>query len=353
MAGTLGISVLILAYFLSIKDFSLFPDKNFQYLVYNDHSIDGNSQINDFVVTDSLIKLDFKLNDAIKSPYIGVCMAPRNGKPFHLTHQNLVRIKVRSNGIHNLGLNLYESNFTPNDNKPTNEVVFYTTVAISSQLSTYTIPIRRFEVPYWWFELNNQRNNKPLKPGLKNIVCLNICNAYTPKIDENKSLELYAITFTRDNKPLILFLLAINLFVVAFSFISIFIIEKVRSRKSAVTITYKPIEIKNEIASNFDMVEYINRNFQKGELTLEMVSEETGISQRKITNYIQHHFACNFKTYLNRLRINESKRLLVETGLNIGEIAYKVGFNNQSHFNRVFKMEMNSSPSEFREKNTK
>ena len=64
---------------------------------------------------------------------------------------------------------------------------------------------------------------------------------------------------------------------------------------------------------------------------------------------IQKSFECNFKTYVNRLRINESKRLLAETELNMGEIAFKVGFSNQTHFNRVFKNFENISPSDYRE----
>jgi len=51
--------------------------------------------------------------------------------------------------------------------------------------------------------------------------------------------------------------------------------------------------------------------------------------------------------------MSESKRLLLETDLPIGEITYRVGFNNQTHFNRVFKAEMQISPSEYRSKNKK
>jgi AraC-like DNA-binding protein len=37
----------------------------------------------------------------------------------------------------------------------------------------------------------------------------------------------------------------------------------------------------------------------------------------------------------------------------MGEIAFKVGFNNQSHFNRVFKSMVGINPSEFREAGAK
>jgi AraC-like DNA-binding protein len=117
-----------------------------------------------------------------------------------------------------------------------------------------------------------------------------------------------------------------------------------------ITIAYKPVESSAIENSKSDFIGFINHNFQNSELTLDFVSGETGVSQRKITSEIQNRFGCNFKTYINRLRLNESKRLLLNKELNIGEIAFKVGFNNQSHFNRVFKAEFQISPTEFREK---
>jgi AraC-like DNA-binding protein len=129
--------------------------------------------------------------------------------------------------------------------------------------------------------------------------------------------------------------------------------DKFRKSKKIVTIAYKPVESDDKKLSKPDFIDYINNNFHNSELTLDMVASETGISQRKIAVNIQDQFNCNFKTYINRLRINESKRLLVNSNLNIGEIAFKVGFNNQSHFNRVFKSELNINPSEFRDKKSK
>ena len=42
------------------------------------------------------------------------------------------------------------------------------------------------------------------------------------------------------------------------------------------------------------------------------------------------------------------KRLLRETDRQVMDIAYKVGYGNISHFNRVFKEAENCSPNEYR-----
>ena len=73
-----------------------------------------------------------------------------------------------------------------------------------------------------------------------------------------------------------------------------------------------------------------------------------GIHERKISAIIKKKTDLNFKQFLNKLRIAEAKRLLLETDLQISEIAFKVGYGNASHFNRVFKLSENCAPNDFR-----
>jgi len=144
--------------------------------------------------------------------------------------------------------------------------------------------------------------------------------------------------------------LVLGFIFILLAFTALYVIEKMREKKQTITITYKAIENKTGESSKSNFIDFINNNFQNSQITLDFVSSETGVSQRRITNDIQNQFGCNFKSFINRLRINESKRLLLDKDLNIGEIAFKIGFNNQSHFNRVFKSELQSSPTEYRDK---
>ena len=57
----------------------------------------------------------------------------------------------------------------------------------------------------------------------------------------------------------------------------------------------------------------------------------------------------NFTAYVSRLRIEKAKNLLLNLNLNVSEIAYEVGFQSLTHFNRVFKKIMGQSPTEYRE----
>ena len=52
--------------------------------------------------------------------------------------------------------------------------------------------------------------------------------------------------------------------------------------------------------------------------------------------------------FRNRLRIESAKRLLAVPNASISEIAYKVGFQSLTQFNRLFRRIVGKSPTEFR-----
>ena len=57
-----------------------------------------------------------------------------------------------------------------------------------------------------------------------------------------------------------------------------------------------------------------------------------------------------FTEYVSRTRVERAKQLLVNPHLRISEIAYEVGFQSLTHFNRVFKHLQGESPTCFRER---
>jgi AraC-like DNA-binding protein/mannose-6-phosphate isomerase-like protein (cupin superfamily) len=52
--------------------------------------------------------------------------------------------------------------------------------------------------------------------------------------------------------------------------------------------------------------------------------------------------------YVNRVRVDEAKRLLAESDRSITEILYDSGFQNSTHFNKMFKRLVGRSPGEHR-----
>ena len=56
-----------------------------------------------------------------------------------------------------------------------------------------------------------------------------------------------------------------------------------------------------------------------------------------------------FIEVLNEMRLGYASRMLIDTNLVIGQIAFKCGFNNLSNFNRLFKTKKLCTPQQFRE----
>ena len=56
----------------------------------------------------------------------------------------------------------------------------------------------------------------------------------------------------------------------------------------------------------------------------------------------------HFTHYVARLRVERSKRLLLGSGMRVIEIAYEVGFQSLSQFNRMFKRITGKTPTQFR-----
>jgi AraC-like DNA-binding protein len=56
-----------------------------------------------------------------------------------------------------------------------------------------------------------------------------------------------------------------------------------------------------------------------------------------------------FTDYLGRVRVEKAKTLLLNPHLRVSEIAYTVGFQSLTHFNRIFRKITGEAPTVFRE----
>jgi AraC-like DNA-binding protein/ligand-binding sensor protein len=60
-----------------------------------------------------------------------------------------------------------------------------------------------------------------------------------------------------------------------------------------------------------------------------------------------------FTDYLGRVRVEKAKNLLLNPHLRVSEIAYTVGFQSLTHFNRIFRKVTGEAPTDFRERSKK
>jgi AraC-like DNA-binding protein/ligand-binding sensor protein len=93
--------------------------------------------------------------------------------------------------------------------------------------------------------------------------------------------------------------------------------------------------------------EYIQEH-QTDNLRLGHVAKAVNTSTFYFCKLFKKVTGINFTDYLSRVRIEKSKNLLLNPNLRVSEIAFEVGFQSLTHFNRVFKKILGQSPTEYR-----
>jgi AraC-like DNA-binding protein len=93
--------------------------------------------------------------------------------------------------------------------------------------------------------------------------------------------------------------------------------------------------------------EYIQEH-QTENLRLGHVAKAVNTSTFYFCKMFKKVTGINFTDYLSRVRIEKSKNLLLNPNLRVSEIAFEVGFQSLTHFNRVFKKILGQSPTEYR-----
>jgi AraC-like DNA-binding protein len=93
--------------------------------------------------------------------------------------------------------------------------------------------------------------------------------------------------------------------------------------------------------------EYIQLN-QAEELSLTRVAKAVNTSSFYFCKLFKKATGLNFTDYVSRVRVEKAKNLLLNPNLRISEIAFEVGFQSLTHFNRVFKKIIGQSPTQYR-----
>jgi AraC-like DNA-binding protein len=84
------------------------------------------------------------------------------------------------------------------------------------------------------------------------------------------------------------------------------------------------------------------------ELSLSKVAKAVNISANHLSEKFKQVTGINFVEYVARTRFEHACDLLRNPNLRVSEIAFAVGFQSLSQFNRVFKKLSGKSPTEFR-----
>ena len=94
------------------------------------------------------------------------------------------------------------------------------------------------------------------------------------------------------------------------------------------------------------VVKYIQANFTS-DISLEKCAEYVDTSYTHLSREFKKETGMRFVEYLNQLRINKAKSLLIRNDVTMKDIVEQAGFRNYNYFFKVFKESQGITPSEF------
>ena len=97
----------------------------------------------------------------------------------------------------------------------------------------------------------------------------------------------------------------------------------------------------------FKAIHFLENNFHT-KITVEDAAQQAGVSSYYFSRKFKEQFQVSFSSYLNKIRLDKACYLLLHTPFTISEIVYKVGFQEASYFNRLFKQAYQLTPLEYR-----
>jgi AraC-like DNA-binding protein/ligand-binding sensor protein len=93
--------------------------------------------------------------------------------------------------------------------------------------------------------------------------------------------------------------------------------------------------------------QFIERN-QDNAICLATVAKAVNTSTFYFCKLFKRATGLTFTDYLARVRVEKAKTLLLDPNRRVSEVAYEVGFQSLTHFNRVFRKIVHRSPTNYR-----
>ena len=108
-----------------------------------------------------------------------------------------------------------------------------------------------------------------------------------------------------------------------------------------------PVESQENALVIKKAINYINEHFSEN-ITLGTVADEVFLSHAYFSRLFKSETGMTFSEYVNYVRVEESKKYLLDLEYNISEVATAVGFSDQSYYTKVFKKREGISPGQYR-----
>jgi YesN/AraC family two-component response regulator len=101
------------------------------------------------------------------------------------------------------------------------------------------------------------------------------------------------------------------------------------------------------------LLKYVNDHIEDDNLNIINIADEFSMSRSTFFRKVKVITGTTGKEFIDSVRLKKATSLLIESDLNISEIAYAIGHSNPQYFSKWFKSHCKMSPSEYILKNKK
>ena len=98
------------------------------------------------------------------------------------------------------------------------------------------------------------------------------------------------------------------------------------------------------------IMQEINAHLSEPDFNVESLTRDVGISRAQLHRKMKEITGIPTGEFIRNLRLEQAARLISEGEINITQVAFAVGFNNQTHFSTVFKKHYGMTPTEYSER---
>lgn len=216
--------------------------------------------------------------------------------------------------------------------------------------------LTRLDTPQWWFDMFGQELSRK-GYNLQKVAGLTFASTFQSPKNTESEVIISNIKIAGEQWSYI-YALCVFLALIWLGFViwlmrqhTRFLIkdleEKVQRDRPLVAYQQLSVEPHRE-KERAQVLSFMATEYSNSELNLESMVTKLGVSRTKINDILKSEMGYTFTTYLNKLRLAEAARLIAEKDVSVSEIAYLVGYNNVSYFNKLFKEEYGCTPKVFK-----
>ncbi|QBI01719.1 helix-turn-helix domain-containing protein [Pseudoduganella albidiflava] len=360
----LGVSILF-GYLCVIRSYhrvALFEQDDFSWQLRTHSTKDATTNVNARVDAERLI-MEFVLSGSNPHSYIstGLLFTDRNRKPALFDWSRFGKISFEARcfpaGTIRVGLTTFDDKLSkPEDLMTYRPPGAY--IKCNQDGARVELDLAHLTIPDWWVDMN-KLNQSDLGYSLAKVAQIEFGTSNASPVGTLSRIEIGGIEL-HERKYGYLYLLAALLILAwtgfAFWFAKQYALAlandlRARMQKDLPLVAYQQLALEpHREREKSAILRLLATRYADPELDMETVVSETGVNRNKVNDILKKEMGYTFVGYLNKLRLTEASRLLVEnTSASIAEIAYSVGYKNSSYFNKLFKEEYECTPKAFRE----